>query len=100
VAGFTVETSGLRAGAKDVASLQNRCQTVLHDAVSALTGAAAVAGHPAVQSAASVMAGKGEETFFGALLTYLHLGQSLPSAADGYDAADQTSATAAGRIPS
>jgi hypothetical protein len=44
------------------------------------------------------MAGQGEETFFGALLVYLHIGQSLPSAADGYDAADQISAAAAGRI--
>ncbi len=82
--GFSVNAAKLREGSQEVGNLQGRCEVIAGDAVDALAGMAASAGHPALASALMGAAGQGSVTFWAVGTAYQHVSNGLSASAATY----------------
>ena len=88
--GFSVNAAKLRSGSQQISDLQNRCELIASDAVDALVGMVAMAGHPALASALTGAAGQGLVTFWGVGTAYQHIANGLNASAETYSNAERS----------
>jgi hypothetical protein len=83
--GFTVRTSELAAGGKDMAALLDTCGKIASDAVTAVSGMGeAASGHAGLAGALLAAAERSTKTFLDISAAYQHTGISLDATAGTY----------------